>query len=44
MELGNLQEELEQIKQNLLVKDNLIKESLETQEMLTQQADQPKMS
>ena len=37
MELGNLQEELDQIKQNLLEKDNLLKESLETQEMLTQQ-------
>ena len=37
LELINLQEELDQIKQNLVEKDNQLKESLETQEMLTQQ-------
>ena len=35
LELGNLQEELDQIKQNLVEKDNQLKESLETWEMLT---------
>ena len=34
MKLRNLQEELEKIKQNLLEKDNMLKESFETQEML----------
>ena len=36
MELRNLQDELEQIKQDLLEKDNMLKESLEAQEVLTQ--------
>ena len=36
LEFRNLQEELEQIKQNLLEKDNLLKENLEAYEMLTQ--------
>ena len=35
LELRNLQEELEQIKQNHLEKYNLLTESLETQEILT---------
>lgn len=37
LELNKVQEELDQIKQKLEEKDNLLKESLETQEMLTQQ-------
>ena len=37
LELNNLHEELDQIKKNLVEKDNQLKESLETQEMLTQQ-------
>ena len=36
LELRNLQEELDQIKQNLVEKDNQLNESLETQEMLRQ--------
>ena len=37
MELRNLHEEFRKIKQNLMEKDNQLKESLETHEMLTQQ-------
>lgn len=37
MELINLQEKLEKIKKNILEKDNLLKESLETHKMLTHQ-------
>jgi len=36
LELRNLQEELEKIKQNLIEKDSVLKESLEGQEVLTQ--------
>ena len=36
LKLGNLQDELDKIKQNLLQKENMLKESLESEEVLTQ--------
>lgn len=37
LELRNIQDELDQVKQEILEKDNLLKESLAAQEVLTQQ-------